>query len=144
MVRLSKKEQDAEMDAAIRFNKQSEINLDRKLREGIDREKIQDYANDKYIRPNLSILKGTPTALEWSKLFKEGKFKTEADVDKFFESKLGKEENPKKKVSKSDIKKLFKEVKATKMPSSFSPEIKSINEKLKEIASLMSKPKKII
>ena len=53
-----------------------------------------------------------------------------------------KEEKPKK--SKTDLKKLVKEVKATKMPETFTPEIKAMKEKLKEIASLMSKPKKII
>jgi hypothetical protein len=46
------------------------------------------------------------------------------------------------KKTKGDLKKLFKEVKATKMPSAFDPEIESMKEKLKEISSLMSKPKK--
>lgn len=46
------------------------------------------------------------------------------------------------KKTKGDLKKLFKEVKATKMPSAFDPEIESMKEKLKEISSLMKKPKK--
>jgi len=51
-----------------------------------------------------------------------------------------KEEKPKK--SKTDLKKLVKEVKATKMPETFIPEIKSMKEKLKELTKLASKPKK--
>ena len=55
---------------------------------------------------------------------------------------IKKPSKPSKKETKKDIKKLFKEVKATKMPSAFDPEIESMKEKLKEISSLMSKPKK--
>ena len=53
-----------------------------------------------------------------------------------------KESKSSKKETKKDLKKLFKEVKGTKMPSAFDPEIESMKEKLKEISSLMSKPKK--
>ena len=49
-----------------------------------------------------------------------------------------KEEKPKK--SKTDLKKLVKEVKATKMPETFIPEIKSMKEKLKEISDSIKKP----
>ena len=49
---------------------------------------------------------------------------TIAQHEAYLKSKA-KEEKPKK--SKTDLKKLFKEVKATKMPSSFSPEIESIS-----------------
>ena len=54
---------------------------------------------------------------------------------------IKKPSKPSKKETKKDIKKLFKEVKATKMPSAFDPEIEAMKEKLKEISSLMSKPK---
>ena len=51
--------------------------------------------------------------------------------------------NPSKsdKKSKSDtLLKLVKEVKATKMPETFIPEIKSMKEKLKEISDSIKKP----
>lgn len=47
------------------------------------------------------------------------------------------------KAKKSTTKKeLYKKVKDTKMVSSFKPELDSMKEKLKEINSLMKKPKK--
>ena len=141
MVKLTEKEEDAELKAINKMNADALKRLDANFKARLEASKIQNYSIEKYLKPlNLA---NTPLAKEFIKLRREGKFKTEADVDKFFKSKLGKEEKPKK--SKSDnLSKLVKEVKATKMPSSFIPEIKSMNEKLKEIASLMSKPKKII
>ena len=65
---------------------------------------------------------------------------TVAQHNEYLKSKT-KAKKANKKETKGDIKKLFKEVKATKMPSAFDPEIEAMKEKLKEISSLMSKPK---
>jgi len=141
MVQLTKAQEKAEVKAIDKMNADALKRLDAKFKARIEKSKIQDYSIDKYLKPlNLA---NTPLAKEFIKLRKEGKFKTNKDVDKFFESNLGKEEKPKKSKTEK-LSKLVKEVKATKMPETFIPEIKSMKEKLKEIASLMSKPKKII
>jgi len=189
MVQLTKAQEKAEIKAIDKMNADALKSLRADFKAGLERDKIQTYSVDKYFKP--LNLKGTPLSKEWLKLYDEGKFKTEADVDKFFKSKLGKEDKSKKKSlkkdivkfgrevddtyifkktfkeelnymkeklkeieasikkpsksdkkTKGDLKKLFKEVKATKMPSAFDPEIESMKEKLKEISSLMSKPKK--
>ena len=67
----------------------------------------------------------------------------EADEKRRILAERAKEEKAKKSKSKSDkLTKLVKDVKATKMPETFDPEIKAMKEKLKELAKLVSKPKK--
>jgi len=139
MVQLTKAQEKAEVKAIDKINADALKRLRSDFKAGIEKSKIQKYSREKYIIP--LKLANTPLVLEFIKLRKEGKFKTEDDVDKFFKSKLGKEEKPKKSKTEK-LSKLVKDVKATKMPDTFDPEIKSIKEKLKELTKLTSKPKK--